>query len=35
VTADFAHGTALAFLLAGLTAILGGGYALLLRRATI
>jgi multiple sugar transport system permease protein len=35
VTADFAHGTALAFLLAGLTALLGGGYALLLRRATV
>src|SRR5436190_8270952 len=35
VTADFAHGTALAFLLAALTAILGGGYALLLRRATV
>ena len=35
VTADFAHGTALAFLLAALTALLGGGYALLLRRATV
>jgi multiple sugar transport system permease protein len=35
VTADFAHGTALAFLLAAATAILGGGYALLLRRATV
>ena len=35
VTADFAHGTALAFLLAALTAILGGGYVLRLRRATV
>ena len=35
VTADFAHGTALAFLLAALTALLGGGYALLLRRVTV
>jgi len=35
VTADFAHGTALAFLLAALTAVLGGGYALLLRRVTV
>jgi multiple sugar transport system permease protein len=34
VTADFAHGTALAFLLAAITAVLGGLYALLLRRAT-
>jgi multiple sugar transport system permease protein len=34
VTADFAHGTALAFLLAAVTAALGGIYALVLRRAT-
>ena len=32
--ADFAHGTALAFLLAGLTAVLGVLYALALRRST-
>jgi multiple sugar transport system permease protein len=35
VEADFAHGTALAFLLAALTALLGGAYALVLRRATV
>ena len=35
VTADFAHGTALAFLLAAVTAVLGGLYALALRRATV
>jgi multiple sugar transport system permease protein len=35
VTADFAHGTALAFLLAAVTAVLGGMYALALRRATV
>jgi multiple sugar transport system permease protein len=34
VEADFAHGTALAFLLAGATAVLGTGYVLALRRAT-
>jgi multiple sugar transport system permease protein len=34
VDADFAHGTALAFVLAGVTAVLGLGYALALRRAT-
>ncbi|MFI5050746.1 MAG: carbohydrate ABC transporter permease [Gaiellales bacterium] len=33
--ADFAHGTALAFLLAGLTAVLGVLYALALRRSTV
>ena len=33
--ADFAHGTALAFLLAGVTAVLGGLYALALRRSTV
>ena len=33
--ADFAHGTALAFLLAAITALLGGLYALALRRATV
>jgi multiple sugar transport system permease protein len=33
--ADFAHGTALAFLLAGITAVLGVLYALALRRATV
>jgi multiple sugar transport system permease protein len=35
VQADFAHGTALAFLLAGITAVLGVLYALALRRATV
>ncbi len=35
VTADFAHGTALAFLLALVTAVFGGLYALALRRATV
>jgi multiple sugar transport system permease protein len=35
VEADFAHGTALAFLLAGVTAVLGTGYALVLRRSTV
>jgi multiple sugar transport system permease protein len=35
VEADFAHGTALAFLLAGVTAMLGIGYALVLRRSTV
>jgi multiple sugar transport system permease protein len=35
VTADFAHGTALAFLLAAVTAVLGGMYALVLRRSTV
>jgi multiple sugar transport system permease protein len=35
VTADFAHGTALAFLLAAVTAVLGGLYALALRRSTV
>jgi multiple sugar transport system permease protein len=35
VQADFAHGTALAFLLAAATAVLGGLYALALRRATV
>ncbi len=34
VEADFAHGTALAFLLAAVTAALGAMYALVLRRAT-
>ncbi len=33
VEADFAHGTALAFLLAGATAVLGSVYAVVLRRA--
>jgi multiple sugar transport system permease protein len=33
--ADFAHGTALAFLLAAVTAVFGGLYALALRRSTI
>jgi len=33
--ADFAHGTALAFLLAGVTAVFGGLYALALRRSTV
>jgi multiple sugar transport system permease protein len=35
VDADFAHGTALAFLLAAVTAVLGSVYALVLRRATV
>jgi len=35
VEADFAHGTALAFLLAAVTAALGAVYALVLRRATV
>lgn len=35
VEADFAHGTALAFLLAAVTAVLGGLYALVLRRSTV
>jgi multiple sugar transport system permease protein len=35
VQADFAHGTALAFLLAGVTALFGGIYALALRRSTV
>jgi multiple sugar transport system permease protein len=35
VEADFAHGTALAFLLAVVTAVFGGLYALALRRATV
>jgi multiple sugar transport system permease protein len=35
VTADFAHGTALAFLLAAVTAAFGAIYALALRRATV
>lgn len=35
VEADFAHGTALAFLLALVTAVFGGLYALALRRATV
>jgi multiple sugar transport system permease protein len=35
VQADFAHGTALAFLLAGVTAVFGGLYALALRRSTV
>jgi multiple sugar transport system permease protein len=35
VTADFAHGTALAFLLAAVTAVFGAIYALALRRATV
>ncbi len=35
VEADFAHGTALAFLLAGVTAVLGSVYALVLRRSTV
>ncbi|MDX6496508.1 MAG: multiple sugar transport system permease protein [Gaiellales bacterium] len=35
VQADFAHGTALAFLLAGATAVFGGLYALALRRSTV
>jgi multiple sugar transport system permease protein len=35
VQADFAHGTALAFLLAGVTAVFGGIYALALRRSTV
>jgi multiple sugar transport system permease protein len=35
VNADFAHGTALAFLLAAVTAVFGGAYALALRRSTI
>ena len=34
VEADFAHGTALAFLLAGATALLGSIYVLALRRST-
>jgi multiple sugar transport system permease protein len=34
VEADFAHGTALAFLLAGVTAVLGTVYVLGLRRST-
>jgi multiple sugar transport system permease protein len=34
VDADFAHGTALAFLLAGVSALFGGAYALVLRRRT-
>jgi multiple sugar transport system permease protein len=34
VDADFAHGTALAFLLAGFTAVFGAAYAVVLRRAT-
>jgi multiple sugar transport system permease protein len=34
VNADFAHGTALAFVLAGVTAVFGAGYVLVLRRAT-
>jgi len=33
--ADFAHGTALAFLLAAVTALFGGLYALALRRSTV
>jgi multiple sugar transport system permease protein len=33
--ADFAHGTALAFLLAAVTAVFGGLYALALRRSTV
>ena len=33
--ADFAHGTALAFLLAAVTAVFGALYALVLRRATV
>jgi multiple sugar transport system permease protein len=35
VEADFAHGTALAFVLAAVTAVLGGFYALALRRSTV
>ena len=35
VEADFAHGTALAFVLAAVTAVLGGLYALALRRSTV
>ena len=35
VQADFAHGTALAFLLAAITAVLGVLYALALRRSTV
>lgn len=35
VDADFAHGTALAFLLAVVTAMFGIGYALVLRRSTV
>ena len=35
VEADFAHGTALAFLLAAVTAVFGAVYALVLRRATV
>ena len=35
VEADFAHGTALAFLLAAVTAVFGGLYALALRRSTV
>jgi multiple sugar transport system permease protein len=35
VQADFAHGTALAFLLAAVTALFGAFYALALRRATV
>ncbi|MGN6380854.1 MAG: carbohydrate ABC transporter permease [Gaiellales bacterium] len=35
VEADFAHGTALAFLLAAVTAVFGAAYALVLRRATV
>jgi multiple sugar transport system permease protein len=35
VEADFAHGTALAFLLGAVTAVLGGLYALVLRRSTV
>jgi multiple sugar transport system permease protein len=34
VNADFAHGTALAFVLAGVTAVFGSAYVLVLRRAT-
>jgi len=33
--ADFAHGTALAFLLAAITALLGALYAIALRRSTV
>ena len=35
VQADFAHGTALAFLLAAITAVLGALYAIALRRSTV
>jgi multiple sugar transport system permease protein len=35
VQADFAHGTALAFLLAAATALFGVFYALALRRSTV